>query len=354
MRHVQRPVTLLGKRLCYDSLMPDHSHRKRKRAKGQFFTVGNPFVLTPFRDWFRAIPLIHQVTLLEPFAGANNIVALMRQAGYDNAWACFDIDPPAARSHGQQVVRRDTFKRCPKGYQVAITNPPYLARHSASRHKLPYPDIEHDDLYKHALEVLLTRVPYVAAIVPESFINAGLFHDRLHSVVTLTTPMFEDTDHPVCLALFSPRTSPLDSDFILFSDNARLGNYQELSSVLRPLEAGAIPWKFNDPQGQVGLRGVDNARTASIAFVPGHTIPSSEIKHASRLITRISGIPEDISLKALLDETNALLADYRAQTHDAMLTSFKGLREDGAYRRRLDFRAARHLLDHAVARLRKA
>lgn len=334
--------------------MPDHSHRKRKRSKGQFFTVGNPFVLDPFRAWFDTIPHVRTATLLEPFAGANNIVALMRQAGYTNDWACFDIDPPAPQAHGQRVVRRDTLKRCPKGYAIAITNPPYLARHSASRHKLPYPDIEHDDLYKQALDVLLSKVSYLAAIVPESFINAGLFHDRLHSVITLASPMFEDTDHPVCLALFSPSARDRALDFMLFSDNERLGSYQELSSVLRPIETGAAPWKFNDPQGLVGLRGVDNARTASIAFVPGDTIPSSDIKHASRLITRISGVPKDIPLDALLAQANALLAEYRTNTHDAMLTSFKGLREDGRYRRRLDFRAARHLLDHAVARIRAA
>ena len=326
--------------------------RAHQRAKGQFFTTGNPFGLRPFRRWFDAIPGVGAEVLLEPFAGANHLVRLMRSAGYANAWSCFDLHPPASgQAEGQAVQKRNTLSRFPSGFRVAVTNPPYLARNSARRHGLPYPKTAFNDVYKHALSQALVKCEYVAAIVPESFITSELFHDRLHSVVSLVRPMFEDTEHPVCLALFSPLgQSPID-DFMLYSDNDRLGGYKALSGFLAPLTKGAIAWKFNDPKGEVGLRGVDDARTSSIAFVPGSDIPSSEIKHSSRLITRISGVPRGVDPQALIVQANALLARYRTQTHDAMLTSFKGLREDGKYRRRLDFAVARNLLDHAVASL---
>jgi hypothetical protein len=330
--------------------MSSSSHQKRSR--GQFFTVGNPFLLKPFQQWFGAIPGIGSATLLEPFAGANHLVRLMRQAGYNNPWACFDIDPPAALAEGFSVTKRNTLSRFPAGYPVAITNPPYLARYSASRRGLAYPASAYDDLYKHALAKALAATPYVAAIVPDSFINAGVFRDRLQAVVSLAQPMFDDTEHPVCLALFSPHSQPVSADFALFDANVYLGTHQALSSMLSPVEEGGVAWRFNASNGSIGLYGVDDSQSASIRFVPGAQIPASSIKPSSRLITRIAGLPRTLRQADVLVVANQLLAQYRAQTHDALMTSFKGLRADGRYRRRLDFAAARHLLDHAVAQLR--
>lgn len=325
-----------------------------KRTHGQYFTVGNPFVLPAFRNWFQATPALSSPhpTLLEPFAGANNIVRLMREAGYDYSWACYDIDPPAPSSEGFTVHRQDTLANFPSGFDIVITNPPYLARNSAVRRGLPYPQTRYDDLYKHALDITLSHTPWVAAIIPESFITSRLFHDRLAAVISLTSQMFDDTEHPVCLALFSPAQVLSSTDFELYDQDNFLGMYKSLSSVLRPVPSGAVAWKFNDPQGVIGLNGVDNNKRASILFVPGSSIPSSSIKHSSRAKTRISGIPSDIDPAELIECANDLLAQYRVRTHDMMMTSFKGLRSDGRYRRRLDFAAARNLLDHAVAQLR--
>jgi hypothetical protein len=76
-------------------------------------------------------------------------------------------------------------------------------------------------------------------------------------------------------------------------------------------------------------------------------IPSSVIKVSSRAITRIS---VDVNIKNLdkyLMIANKLLVEFRINTHDVFFTSFKGIREDGQYRRRLDFRLARGILDLA-------
>lgn len=339
---------------CYYAPMTTPS--PHKRTHGQFFTEGNPFVFEPFSRWMDAIPsAAAKGPLLEPFAGANNIVKLMREAGYTQDWACFDIDPPQPSAQGVMVLRQDTLARFPKGYQVMITNPPYLARNSAARRGLSYPDTPFDDLYKHALSVALVHVPFAAAIIPESFVVAGEFHERLWATVSLTSKMFNDTDCPVCLALFVPEKAKSDArDFALWDEGAYLGQYKTFSSVLSPLPKGdTVAWKFNDPQGELGLQGVDNTKSASIRFVRGSTIPPEEIKHTSRAISRISGVPKDIKLDALIERANKAINAYREGTHDTLMTSFKGLRADGKYRRRLDFAAARRLLDHCVRDMRQ-
>lgn len=321
-----------------------------KRTHGQFFTAGNPFVFLPFRRWFRAIPGVEEATVLEPFAGANHLVRLMREAGFVQPWACFDIDPPSAPIQGTEVVARDTLRDFPQGFQVVITNPPYLARNSAARRRLPYPDTAFDDLYKLGLSKALAAAPYVAAIIPESFIVSGEFRDRLHATVSLTSPMFTDTQCPVCLALFVPEGQKNGScDFEMWDEDNFLGNYDTFASVLSPVPIHhAAAWKFNDPEGTIGLRGVDDTKRASICFVPGECVDPSTVKSTSRAISRISGLPAGIDPKQFVACVNQALEAYRANTHDALMTPFKGLRSDGKYRRRLDFAAARNLLDHCL------
>ena len=311
-------------------------------------------MLDPFRAWFASIPQAGQTTLLEPFAGANHIVELMRQAGFNNPWKSFDVAPPAPSAQGVSVQQQDTLAKFPKGFEVVITNPPYLARNSAQRRKISYPETKFDDLYKHALDVMLQNTGFVAAIIPESFVVSGEFRDRLSHSISLTSKMFEDTECPVCLALFVPaKTKANPADFELWDEGQFLGRYQDFAKVLAPApKAQRIKWKFNDPAGSIGLRGVDNHKIASIRFVPGKEVDASLIKHSSRAVTRISGRPVDIDLDELVKCANEALDDYRLRTHDTLMTPFKGLRQDGRYRRRLDFAAARHLLDHCIQVIR--
>ena len=152
-----------------------------KRATGRYYTRGNPFLSTPFRAWAAALNL-NQQTVLEPFAGDNSIPRLIREAQLQcRDWALFDIEPAAAA-----VQQRDTLADFPTGFDVCITNPPWLARNSATRRGLPFPsDTQHDDIYKYALEKCLTHCKWVAAIIPEAFIRSGLFLHRLRDFVSL-------------------------------------------------------------------------------------------------------------------------------------------------------------------------
>jgi hypothetical protein len=325
-----------------------------KRVHGQFFTTTNPFNVNPFHRWLKGIRGYKKESVIEPFAGANNIVCMLSDLGYELNWECFDIHPvnDDSNASGLTVRKADTLKNFPTGYAIAITNPPYLASYSAKRLGLPFPLISHDNVYKEALDVMLQNTPYVAAIIPESFITQNLFHSRLQSVISLRSRMFEDTEMPVCLALFVPTYKmAVANTFDIFAENRLLGDYLELRAALDPFKGQGLPWKFNDPAGGIGLRAIDTQKGPTIEFVPGEEI-TAEIVVSSRLVTRIGG--PDLSAKEtdkIVTHANAILNDRRRKTKDTFMTAFKGLREDGCYRRRLDYAQARDLLNLAAERV---
>ena len=321
-----------------------------KRASGRYYTRGNPFQLEPFQTWAIASNLERQ-SVLEPFAGAKDIPRLIDAAHLQcRDWTFFDIEPGA-----KGIVQRDTLADFPEGFDVCITNPPWLARNSATRRGLPFPEAtRYDDLYKYALEQCLAHCGWVAAIIPEAFIRSGLFLQRLHDFISLVpqkqnktnyspdkgdrgkSVMFEDTEHPVGLALFAPDTT---SDVRIWRNNRFLGTMRELRRHLpQPSSNRAIV--FNDPKGNLGLIAIDNTVSASIRFCPPEELKDYPIRVHCRSITKI-GVPWRVDI----DMLNARLATIRKKTHDVFLTAFKGIRRDGHYRRRLDWALTRAIVD---------
>ena len=317
-----------------------------KRANGRYYTRGNPFQLNPFQTWAKALNLEQQIAL-EPFAGAKDIPQLIDAADLRcRDWAFFDIEPGT-----NGIVQQDTLANFPKGFNVCITNPPWLARNSATRRGLPFPETTHyDDLYKYALEQCLTHCGWVAAIIPEAFIRSGLFLKRLHDFISLVpqthhpldkegkrgSTMFADTEHPVGLALFTPEATP---NVRIWRNNQFLGGLNELRKHL-PQPSSNRSIVFNDPNGNLGLIAIDNTVSASIRFCPPAELGNYPIRHQSRSITRIR-VPWDVNIDIL----NARLTTIREKTHDVFLTAFKGLRRDGHYRRRLDWALTRSIID---------
>jgi len=314
-----------------------------KKAKGQFFTTTNPFDSDLFLKWFNSISNIKNELLLEPFAGSGNIVRMLKDLGFINQWECFDIEPPIINE--LPIRKQDTLKNYPQGFKVALTNPPYLAKNSATRNNLAFPTTKYDDLYKVCLEAMLCNNKYVAAIIPESFITAGLFHNRLYGVVSLTCKMFEDTNCPVCLALFNDNQT---KDFVVYSDNKKIGDYQRIKQRLTKSK-NCLNFSFNNPIGEIGMFGVDNTKERSIKFVKGTDIDSNIVKPTSRAITRIDikNNNTNINYQLLINNANKVLNQYRDNTCDIFLTAFKGLRKDNKYRRRLDYQNAKTILNIA-------
>ena len=108
---------------------------------------------------------------------------------------------------------------------------------------------------------------------------------------------------------------------------------------------------FNDKNGNLGAKTVDSQKKEDCKFFYGENINPDLIKVSSRSFTRISGLPKNINRDEFIKKCNEILSDYRKSTKDIMLTSFKGLRKDGKYRRRLDFKTIKFILNKALKEL---
>lgn len=304
-----------------------------KRARGQFFTTGNPFSCEAFSAWGRRANIPAE-TILEPFAGANLIIEHLLKIGKARRWRSYDIEPK-----GQGVLKRDTIADFPKGYYVCVTNPPWLAKNIAKFRGLPFPDTDFDDLYKLALTRCLENCGYVAALVPESFIRADLYQDRLHTFISLTKSMlFSDTKHPVGLALFDPKPT---KDVIIYSGESRVGLLSEIKKR-RPPVSGTQDIRFNEPRGNLGLIALDNTQEASIRFCDVDELKDYKVSHKCRHITKLS-----VPWRANIRNCNSVIDAFREATKDVLMTSYRGIRKDGMYRRRLDWNLARDIICYA-------
>lgn len=307
----------------------------KKRQDGRYYTEGNPFVWKAFIDWAESINL-KQKKILEPFAGANNIIKALRSLGYAKKSSSFDILPA-----DPEVLPLDTINNFPKGFDICITNPPWLAKNSAHRRGLNYPQTPYDDLYKHSLSLCLDNCTYVAALIPATFLSSGLFLDRLESVIFLhDKSMFLDTENPVCLALFKEKSN----DVSIFFDSSYIGKLSDLNKFLPTPQENERGLIFNDPKGQLGFIAFDNTKGPSIRFCHGDELKDYEIGVSSRMITRISG--DFGNAKKLSSHLNNKLSEFRESTKDVFLTPFKGLRKDGMYRRRMDYSLARDFITY--------
>lgn len=316
-----------------------------ERKRGRVFTKENPFYYRPFKTWLQQFDYA-SVVWLEPFAGANNLIKMLISMNICKNFASFDINPKDI-----EVKRRDTIKKFPQGYSVGVTNPPWLAKNSAKRRGLDIPDLgKYQDLYQLCIEKCLDNLDYLCAIIPESFITSGLFKERLQSVVSINEQIFEETESPCCLAVWGKEHT---GDFEIWVGEKYVGSYLTLSKYI-PSNSFEGKIVFNDPNGVLGLKAVDNTKKASIKFVLGNEIPKSKIKVSSRSLTRISFRGHSsIDINKLIKRCNRILQVYRRKTHDVFLTSFKGLREDGKYRRRLDFNTANIIIGKCLERMKK-
>ena len=305
-----------------------------KRANGRYYTVANLFDTKPFRKWAKLAGL-PDATLIEPFAGRGDLVRMLRELELCDRARLYDIEPAA-----KGIKCRDTLMSFPRNAEVVVTNPPWLARNSATRRGLPFPSCDFDDLYKHCLSVCLENADYVAAIIPASFLSSGLFRGRLCSIDVAAAPVFSDTENPACLAMFSLRKS---KDISVYNGGKLVGKLSDLERHLPRPADNNIRVQFNAPNGRLGLVAIDNTRQASIRFCRGSELKGYPIGETSRMITRISG---DLgrNIEDFVERLNERLDKFRAETSDVFLTPFKGLRHDGKYRRRLDYALAREFI----------
>lgn len=303
-----------------------------KRANGRYYTCGDPFSNAPFKKWARQAGLPGG-RVLEPFAGGNSLIKMLSDRGLCKRSSSFDIAPANAG-----VKRRDTLRDFPRGCDICVTNPPWLAKNSATVRGLAFPQCRYDDLYKYALGKCLDNCPYVAALIPESFITANLFQDRLQSFVSLTARMFYDTGHPAGLALFVP--DPV-CDVEVWSGSKRVGPLSRLRKRRPKPEKDGIGVKFNVADGNVGLIALDNTKEASIRFCDVAELAGYQVKPTGRHITKLM-----VNGPIRIAEWNEAIQEFRDKTWDVLMTCYKGIRKDGKYRRRCDWSLARGVIHH--------
>jgi hypothetical protein len=323
----------------------------KQKILGQFFTKKNIFKNKVFQNWFSNIDDDIKKTILEPFAGKNGLIDMLDELNLISSYQSFDIEP-----QHDNVQKNDSIISFPEGFGVCITNPPFLAKNVASRKNIPVLIEPFSDLYEKCLDLCLKNCEYVAAIVPESFIVSPFFKTRLYAVISLTAKsLFQHTEHPVCLALFNPDKT---SDYLVFQDEKFLGNYneklKEIHDWLKEENNNRII--FHDKEGQLGLFNIDATNIERIIhFSLGELIEPKDVGYHARLRTRIKILaPNELPLtktqtKSFIKTCNKVLKEYREKTNDIFLTSFKGLRTDGIYRRRLDYSTARLIVSKAYS-----
>ena len=304
-----------------------------KKRRGQYFTESNPFNHGAFLRWAKKSGM-KDCTVLEPFAGRNSIISHLRGMDLCRAFKSYDIEPAS-----NEVEYRDTLANFPQGFEVCVTNPPWLARNIATFKGLEFPKGEYGNLYQYALENCLSNCDWIAALVPESFIRTQTFRDRLDSFVSVTECLFADTGHPVGLALFQPRKT---RKINIWVGSQFVGILEELERGYPTPRKNGVKVVFNSPNGNVGLYALDNTIQPSIRFCPPDELSDYAVKRSGRHITKLW-----VDGKIELKKWNNFLNEFRHKTHDVFMTCYKGIRKDGKYRRRLDWQLARGIIHNA-------
>ena len=350
-----------------------------KRSLGRFLTARSPFAYDAFNQWIdefigsKSDEWQKTIRICEPYAGTNSLLRMFadvvssKLSSFNTSWLAFDLTPPKKEDNmfpAAAIKKADTLRTIPgEPYDLIVTNPPYLARNSARRRGLPFPfDYEGTgidspaDLYQIALDTCLASAPWCAMLIPESFLTSKYDKSRLEYLISLPGSLFDDTECPVCLALFGPAAR--DDFSIIGFDGEKIGNYSEISTFAKSFfndtantaQKNALQVAFNDPDGEIGLVGTDSSTGKRARFVPGIEIEPTCVKHSSRSVTRISvSNLNGKDIHQVVREANTLLDEWRDATGDIFMTAFKGIdKTTGRYRRRLAFKDAENILAKAI------
>ena len=233
---------------------------KSKRDLGQFFTRDSVWLRPHIRTHIES--LSNQYNLcVDPFAGDGHLLELAQEMGFEIRG--HDIDENICESK-QWGKPNDSIRRVIRHEQAfVLTNPPYLAKNSAKRMKSPMveyfepgfiPTLDDsrlnvlDDLFKLAIEQTLAKYDDSIWIVPESGIqdldDLPHWKNKLHSVTILEDNPFDDTEHPVCVMIFSA-SNPLNE---VWKNDTLLGGYNQLRRTHNQTAQNPsklTPMKFN-------------------------------------------------------------------------------------------------------------
>jgi hypothetical protein len=323
-----------------------------KVSLGSFYTTKSAWLTTEVRAFLDKALAESNGCLLDPFAGDGHLLEAINSdpvLGKRVKQATgFDIQ-------GDLFPFNDSLVAIPNPQRaVIVTNPPYLANHSAKRKGVDqlvakyFANSTQKNLYRIALEKALESADYVVAIIPETFLLSTFPKHRLELAVVIQDSLFGDTDAPALVACFAKERC---ADAHIFTGNQSIGNLSEILA-LRESTAPKHTIVFNDRKGRIGLRAVDGSDGKTpIAFVAANDFgyPSDSVATSSRLMTylEVPGVA-DKDIPELISKANALLASIRKRSGDLVLAPFKGNNRAGIRRRRLDYALARRILNNCI------
>ena len=303
-----------------------------KQLLGQYYTTTDPFNNSDaFKSWYSLVPKDEPV--LEPFAGAGNLFDFI-----DTAWVGYDIDPQHFN-----VEIRDTIKDFPTDYQVCITNPPYLAKTIISRKRLPV-IVKHEDLYLDCLQLMLDNCDYVAAIIPSTFYNQNLFKDRLFAWDKFDMKLFSDTDNPAGVAYFVPQRT---------ATGLYVNGKEFIPNIVHTPKGSNFPMTFNPPNfSDYIINGIDMVDEDNIYLKSMEDEDRRGLVDGNNKCKTTNRNKFPIESSYLKDKHiplfNEALQEYRYETNDFYMTSFKSLQKSGKYRKRISFKEVRWLLEKVI------
>lgn len=317
----------------------------KKIKLGQFFTIGSEWLKPQIKKFIKDSG---STIAYDPFAGEGHILNASHLYGIEKVVG-LDID----ESLGWRA--NDSLKNIPKiKNAIIITNPPYLAKQSASRKKMDlseyFSQSIYDDLYLISLDRMLDAQKYVVAIIPESFINSSYKRKHLlYSITILEDNPFSDTDAPVCVVCFDGVAKNYN-EIKIYKNDSYENDLEALESI-RLVPKRNIKILFNDLKGWLGIRAVDGANDKTfIKFDFKENINydwENKIKISSRHYTLVNIDIEEEKKSEFINECNKILNKIRKESSDTILTPFKGNTKKGIRRRRLDFRLARAIMENA-------
>lgn len=171
----------------------------KKIKLGQFFTKESVWLKPQIKKFINDAKCD---IAYDPFAGSGDLLnASQNILGFKNIVG-LDIDNTLNWKINDSLLKIPHIDNA-----IIITNPPYIAKQSASRKKLDlskyFNTSSYDDVYLIALDKMIEAQQYVVAIIPESFINSSYKQkSKIKSITILEENPFEDTENPVCVVCF--------------------------------------------------------------------------------------------------------------------------------------------------------
>lgn len=316
----------------------------KKISLGQFFTTDTSWCTNEVKDFIKTSKC---TVAYDPFAGGGDLLKVATSLGFKNTIG-LDIDKSLLWKHNDSLLNIPHLENA-----IIITNPPYIAKQSASRKHLKlqkyFEKTKYDDIYLLALDRMIEAQKYIVAIVPESFINSNYDKkDMLRSISILEANPFDDTENPVCVLCFDGIKKPFDK-IKVYKNEKFINNLQALIDIrLKPKKDIRIV--FNDKNGWLGLRAVDSTDDKTfISFALKKDIDydwNNKIKNTSRHITLIDIDVPNNKRSQFIKKANNEINLLRKLSSDVILTPFKGNTKKGIRRRRLDYSLARAILEN--------